>query len=536
MDDLIDDFISETSEALDFLDRELVTLADTPDNQTALAAIARLVHTIKSTCGFLGLPRLEAVAHGCEQLLTSIRNGEVAVTADTTALLLESMQRIKAIIAHLAEHRREPEGDDAAFLAHLAQPGKARVLTAPEPVQETLPESRTIATVVPSIPKPDLSDAIKRKAIRQGLDTVTKEQDTAPTGVALPAPVLASMVQQVGELSQLRHQLSAIARQRADRELDTIAQQLAHLTAGLQESVMQGCVQPSIPVLLVECAGQIFAIPQIHVGGLMYVGIGAEHRIEQINAVAALRLHDRLLPLVTLRDRLQLPATLGDSVVLLQAGSTEFGLIVDRVCDTMQVMATPLSPLLAGITAYGGATILGDGTIALILDPRGLAPQLREIDLSAPRLPAVQALPLTPLAGEKQTRFLLFRDGAAAPMAVPLDGVARLEIIAAETVERSGGESVVQYRGELMRLRRLPPRPLPTHGTFEVIVFAHGERLVGLVVDAIADIVEAPSRLRITAAQGHLLGSTVIAGKVTDIVDAASLFEHAPAFAEEGAL
>ena len=121
MDDLLAEFLTETNEALDVTDVELVKLEQEPDNPDILGNIFRLVHTIKGTSGFLGLPRLETVAHAGEDVLGKIRDGEIEVSPDVITLVLEALDRIKEIVQGLGELETEPEGDDTEIVARLRE-------------------------------------------------------------------------------------------------------------------------------------------------------------------------------------------------------------------------------------------------------------------------------------------------------------------------------------------------------------------------------------------------------------------------------
>ena len=114
MDDLLADFLTETNESLAELDGALLTLERTPDDAETLGFIFRLVHTIKGTCGFLGLPRLERVAHAGENVLGKLRDRSLTVTPDIVTQVLAGIDQIKAIVAHLSETGAEPAGDDTA--------------------------------------------------------------------------------------------------------------------------------------------------------------------------------------------------------------------------------------------------------------------------------------------------------------------------------------------------------------------------------------------------------------------------------------
>src|SRR5271165_3631876 len=118
MDDLLSEFLTETAESLATLDVELVKLEQNPEPQI-LSNIFRLVHTIKGTCGFLGLPRLEAVAHAGENVLGKFRDGELQVTPGAVSLILQAFDRIKFILAGLEQAGAEPAGDDTDLIAAL---------------------------------------------------------------------------------------------------------------------------------------------------------------------------------------------------------------------------------------------------------------------------------------------------------------------------------------------------------------------------------------------------------------------------------
>src|SRR5207302_6154255 len=118
MDDLLREFLTETNESLDTVDVELVRFEQEPNNAKILDNIFRLVHTIKGTCGFLGLPRLEALAHAGETLMGKFRDG-MPVTAVAVTLILSSIDRIKEILAGLEATEAEPEGNDRDLIDQL---------------------------------------------------------------------------------------------------------------------------------------------------------------------------------------------------------------------------------------------------------------------------------------------------------------------------------------------------------------------------------------------------------------------------------
>src|SRR5690349_5211265 len=118
MDDLLREFLTETSEHLDIVDVELVRFEQDPNNEKILGNIFRLVHTIKGTCGFLGLPRLEALAHAAETLMGKFRDG-MPVTSPAVSLILTTLDRIKELLAELEANAVEPEGADDDLIGDL---------------------------------------------------------------------------------------------------------------------------------------------------------------------------------------------------------------------------------------------------------------------------------------------------------------------------------------------------------------------------------------------------------------------------------
>jgi two-component system chemotaxis sensor kinase CheA len=287
--------------------------------------------------------------------------------------------------------------------------------------------------------------------------------------------------------------------------------------------------------LIVECRKERFAIPQISVVELVQASAGSEHRVEYINGAPVLRLRNRLLPLVSLRKVLKL----GEDeirtdgryfVIVVQTGSSTFGVIVDNVFDTEEIVVKPVSPLLRDIRVFSGNTILGDGNVIMILDPNGLVAHAGEIKVE------VAAKQQTAVARhEERQSFLLFHAGDGAPKAVPLALVARLESIDRKLIEKSGDNVVVQYRGALMPLIPLSPMAMSVTTTVtdgeddvqSVLVFADEDKNMGLMVDRIIDIVDEKLHVDLSSKRPGYLGTSIISGKATDILDAAYFISQA---------
>uniref|UniRef100_UPI0018DF8E3B Hpt domain-containing protein n=1 Tax=Roseomonas rosulenta TaxID=2748667 RepID=UPI0018DF8E3B len=149
MDDLLADFLTETHEGLTALDSALLRLERTPDDQPTLSEVFRLVHTIKGTCGFLGLSRLQAVAHAAENVLGRYRDGSLPVTPAAISLILSSLDRIKAIVAGLESAGAEPAGDDAALIEALNEAAEGRSVAVAAPAAPPKAEAPASATGVP---------------------------------------------------------------------------------------------------------------------------------------------------------------------------------------------------------------------------------------------------------------------------------------------------------------------------------------------------------------------------------------------------
>ncbi|MFQ3623856.1 MAG: chemotaxis protein CheW, partial [Acetobacteraceae bacterium] len=288
-----------------------------------------------------------------------------------------------------------------------------------------------------------------------------------------------------------------------------------------------------VSALIVEAAGERFAIPQISVVELVRTGGGSDTRIERINRTPVLRLRDRLLPLVRLASLLHLDrdAATEDGeafIVVARVGTENFGLIVDRVFDTEEIVVKPVAPILRDITLFSGNTILGDGSVIMILDPNGIA---RAVGVAASTASdggtSLETNQEVPETGRKTT-LLLFRAGGPEPKAVPLGLVARLEEISPDRIEHSGGRAMVQYRGQLMPLVPLGQDfTLGAEDRRPVLVFTDQGRSVGLAVDEILDVVEDRIDIQLVADRPGILGSAVIAGRATEVIDTAHWLQRA---------
>ena len=278
--------------------------------------------------------------------------------------------------------------------------------------------------------------------------------------------------------------------------------------------------------LIVEASGHRFAIPQYSVTELVRTGKASGHNVELINETAVLRLRDKLLPLLDLgqllgleRSRTTLERVASNilTVVVIQVGARLFGVLVDSVFRTEEIVVKPMSSLLRDVGMFSGNTILGDGSVIMIIDPNALGSVVGSVEGHGD---AASALPAAEAAVEDKTALLLFRAGSTAMKAVPLSLITRLEEIEIDTIERCNGEDVVQYRGALMPLVYMHEGAAKrADGVQPVLVFTEGGRPVGLAIDEIVDIVEERLDIELKTDAPGVIGAAVVKGKAAEIID-----------------
>ena len=717
MDDLLADFLTETHEGLVALDSALVRLERAPDDQPTLSEVFRLVHTIKGTCGFLGLSRLEAVAHAGENILGRYRDGTLAVTPAGITLILSALDRIKAIVGGIEASGTEPVGEDGPLIAALnaaaegrdaplpASPAAAPVVEA-APLIQAAPVAEASPPVVAAVAAPPPEEHAAEAGAPGGNAPVAQQT------IRVSVEVLENLMTLVSELVLTRNQLLQLARAHQSDAFAVPLQRLSHITSDLQEGVMKTRMQPighawaklprlvrdlshelgkkieldmrgaqteldrqvlelirdplthmvrnsgdhglegpadrraagkpetgrvilnayhegghiiievgddgrGLPVdrirakalanglateaeiaqmsereilrfifapgfstaqqvtavsgrgvgmdvvktniekiggtvelvskegrgttftikipltlaivsaLIVESGGERFALPQIGVVELVRVGAAQDGapRIERIKDAAVLRLRDRLLPLVSLAGLLRLAPASEDHgfVAVMQVGGQAFGIILDRVFDTEEIVVKPVAPILRHITMFSGNTILGDGSVIMILDPNGIA-RAAGVGLDAAAEEERRNTPASiGMRSNAHTSLLLFRAGDGGPKAVPLGLVARLEDIPGERIEMSGLTPVVQYRGALMPIVPISAGWMAPTGDARqpVLVFTENDRAMGLAVEEILDVLEEKLEIEPGTGRPGFIGSAVIAGRVTEVIDTA---------------
>lgn len=280
-----------------------------------------------------------------------------------------------------------------------------------------------------------------------------------------------------------------------------------------------------ISALIIVSAGERFAIPQAAVVELVRIKSNSEHRIERIKDTPVLRLRNKLLPLVHLKTLLRIgvdPDREAETgfVVVTQVGNQIFGIIVDNVFHTEEIVVKPMATRLRHIAMFSGNTILGDGSVIMILDPNGIAASIGSA-ASSMVAAASEALDNTQRGpDDAQVSALLFRAGSREPKAVPLSLVTRLEEIDVGKIETSNGRHLVQYRGHLMPLIPVNDQVrIKDDGAQPLLVFSDGGRSMALVVDEIIDIVKGRLDIEIASDRPGVLGSAVIKNEATEIID-----------------
>ena len=296
------------------------------------------------------------------------------------------------------------------------------------------------------------------------------------------------------------------------------------------------------PALIVETASHRFALPQQSVIEAIGFGEGSSHKVESVEGKLVLRVRDQVVPLVDLREMFGLERSPGKTAdaetaemkaseikpgeiktdhiklaVIMRFGSGTFGIIVDAVADVQEIVVKPLGASLSHLVVFSGHTILGDGSVVLILDPVGIA---KTIGLTQALELGVEHIPERFVPPREKTRLILFRSGAGALKVVPLSLISRIESAGSTAIAISDGKLVMQHRGFLMPLLRVDGVPDEATTTDKpVLVLGIGGDSVGLIVDEIIDIVEHYLDIEIGSTTPGTIGSARIRDTVVEIID-----------------
>ena len=276
------------------------------------------------------------------------------------------------------------------------------------------------------------------------------------------------------------------------------------------------------PALIVQTGSHRFALPQQSVIEAIGFGDGSSHKIERVQDSMVLRLREQVLPLVDLRAVFELgPAPETDTesrlAVIMRFGAHSFGVLVESVADVQEIVVKPLGASLAHLFVFSGHTILGDGSVVLILDPVGLA---RSLGLSQALELGVQHIAERFIPPREKTRLVLFKAGDGAPKVVPLSLISRIESAASGVIAVSDGRLIMQHRGFLMPLLEVADKNSEVSSRERpVLVLGIGGESVGLMVDEIIDIVEDFLDIEIASATPGTIGSAKLRDTVVEIID-----------------
>jgi two-component system chemotaxis sensor kinase CheA len=301
-----------------------------------------------------------------------------------------------------------------------------------------------------------------------------------------------------------------------------------------------------VPALLVSTGAERFAIPQVNLVELVRVdGENIKRHIESIHGARFYRLRGNLLPLVYLSEELKIAdGESGDrdkiNIVVVKADERSFGIVVDVIHDTEEIVVKPLGKQLKQLSVFAGATIMGDGRIALILDVLGIARKARVLSESTRR--AMEKSQVASESVEQRVResLLIVQSGKCARAAVPLSAVQRLEEFPLSAIEQAGGVEVVQYRGGILPLIDLsllltgePSVNDDSAALRQVVVYARGTTVCGFVVSRIVDIVEDSVKLQLGSSRPGIKGSAIIQKQVTEMLDLDSFVGAMPLLVSE---
>ena len=304
-----------------------------------------------------------------------------------------------------------------------------------------------------------------------------------------------------------------------------------------------------IPTLIITTGGDRYAIPQVNLLELMRLEGEQIKKIEMFHGTPVYRLRGRLLPLIYLNRELQLETGIVEdskksqfdidealNIVVVQATDKPFGLVVDAINDTQEIVVKPLGKQLKSLACFAGATIMGDGKVALILDVHGIAQKTHMTEAQEKAILADENSRRE--SSEPPQQLLVFQGPDCRRMAIHLSRVCRLEEFPRHLLERVGKQNVVQYRNQIMPVMYLSAvfgsdsesADLAPNGLGErspaaddklplVVVSIGSEHQVGLVVDRILDIVEQAIDIKGAATQAGISYCAVIQGQVTEILD-----------------
>lgn len=278
------------------------------------------------------------------------------------------------------------------------------------------------------------------------------------------------------------------------------------------------------PALIVEAGGQRYALPQHAVVETVACNDGSGERISIVQDALMLRLRDNIIPVADLTAMLDASGSACSRrhhnegfAIVMRAGAVNFALKVDQVTDVQEIVVKPLSRTLSRLGIYSGNTILGDGSVVLILNPNGIA---TAIGLEAARQYQVVTSQYEGDYEAESTSLVLFRAGQDSQKAIPLSLISRIERISPAAVRRADTQFVIEREGRLM-----PVMPLcdleDEAAQWNVLVIGVGGEYMGLLVGEIVDIVDQKLDIELSGTNPSVIGSTTVGGQATEILDVA---------------
>ncbi len=278
------------------------------------------------------------------------------------------------------------------------------------------------------------------------------------------------------------------------------------------------------PALIVEASGQRFALPQHAVVEAVGVGQNSGHVIDKVQNALVLRLREEVVPVIDMSQVLGLDQSGRENseqlVVIMRVGGESFGVIVDKVADVQEVVVKPLSASLAHLKVFTGHTILGDGSVVLILDPGGLAMSIG-IEKSGDKKRDTKK----DVLGADKTRLVMFRAGAGVVKVLPVSLIARIEMVEPGRIEHADGRLTMIHQDRLMPLVPVGSTNFEGSRSYPVLVITDGDLTVGLLVDEIVDIIEETLDVQLSSGGYDTIGAAVIRGHAVEFIDVTSYLQ-----------
>jgi two-component system chemotaxis sensor kinase CheA len=278
------------------------------------------------------------------------------------------------------------------------------------------------------------------------------------------------------------------------------------------------------PALIVEAGGQRFALPQVSVVEAVGLKGGGEHQIENVQGAKILQLREAVLPVASLSDLLGLAPVaeaaepIGQLAVVMRVGAQPFGVIVDAVTDVQEIVVKPMSGSLKHLGAFSGHTILGDGSVVLILDPNGLRESL---GLELARESSAADIERVRAAEPGTMRLIHFRAGAGLDKVLPLSNVARIETVPSERIEQANGMMLMRRQDRLMPIVAAAHDVTVREGDNTVFVIAPNGEPFGLLVDGVIDVVEEKLDVELAGDTPGIIGAASLNGAAVELLDIA---------------